>query len=160
MANTENTFKTIKQLLITDTQKRLRTYGQGIFFNNESEFIDSYTLLVDNILRCDNIDDVNKLIFEYSVLFTSEGDYGKTRYFTMEGTTNYIMGLMVDEINTLEKRTNTDDNVRDVTNDSNEVRDTSDVSDVCGNDCDCTCGDSVSTDNGYGNWECSLDAEL
>ena len=45
------------------------------------------TLLVDRVLHCDTLNDVNELVLDYTDVFD---DYDSINVFTLEGTMNYL----------------------------------------------------------------------
>ena len=86
----------IHDVLITDMQRMIfRQYNElKVRFNVTDEDYDvQQTLLVDNILHCNSINDINELILEHTDLFDSYGDIIK---FTLDGTLNYILTLLVE----------------------------------------------------------------
>ena len=93
----------IHDVLITDIQRLLfKQYNEmKVRFNVTDEDYDTQqTLLVDNILNCNSINDINELILEYTDLFDSYSDNVK---FTLDGTLNYVLSLLVSEIDKLEQ---------------------------------------------------------
>ena len=99
--NSENK-QGIHDVLITDMQKRLYTHGKGTVFTNDNEYTTQLESLVDSIIHTNSIADINDVIIEYGDLF-QEDDYGKTRVFTLDGTLNYVLSLLVSEIDKLEQ---------------------------------------------------------
>tara|TARA_R110000822_G_scaffold256495_1_gene382278 strand:+ start:300 stop:638 length:339 start_codon:yes stop_codon:yes gene_type:complete len=100
--NSENK-QAIHDVLITDMQRMIfRQYNElKVRFNVTDEDYDTQqTLLVDNILNCNSINDINELILEYTDLFDSYSDNVK---FTLDGTLNYVLSLLVSEIDKLEQ---------------------------------------------------------
>ena len=64
--------------------------------NGIDEFKNERSLLIDKILHCDNMGDINELLLEYSDLFT-EFDFFTVG--TVDGTLNYVFSLFVDKLN-------------------------------------------------------------
>ena len=89
----------IHDALITDLQRRLfRQYNaRKDEFNIRDEDYDvQQTLLVDRVLQCNSINDINELVLEYTDLFDA---YDDIIVFTLDGTLNYVLGLFVDKLN-------------------------------------------------------------
>ena len=93
--NSENK-QAIHDVLITDMQKRLYEDGKGIMFTNDNEYTMMLETLVETILHTSSIADVNDVLIEYGELFPNE-------YLTLDGTLNYIIALLVSEIQSLEQ---------------------------------------------------------
>ena len=93
--NSENK-QAIHDVLITDMQKRLYEDGKGIMFTNDNEYTMMLETLVETILHTSSIADVNDVLIEYGELFPNE-------YLTLDGTLNYIIALLVSEIDSLEQ---------------------------------------------------------
>ena len=86
----------IHDVLITDMQRMMfRQYNElKVRFNATDEDYDvQQTLLVDNILNCNSINDINELVLEYTDLFDSYSDNVK---FTLDGTLNYVLRLLIE----------------------------------------------------------------
>ena len=95
--------KAIHDVLITDMQKRLYEDGKGtVGFTNDNEYTSHLEVLVDEILLTQSLDDINDLLIRYSNLF-DEPMTIDTNIFTIEGTLNYIIALLVSEIQSLEQ---------------------------------------------------------
>ena len=94
--------KAIHDVLITDMQKRLYTHGQGTVFTNDNEYTSHLEGLVDEIVLTQSLDDINDVLISYSDLF-DEPMTIDTNIFTLEGTLNYIIALLVSEIQSLEQ---------------------------------------------------------
>ena len=87
--------KAIHDVLITDMQKRIfKQYNarKDEFHLNDEDYDNTQTQLVDNILHCNNMKDVNDLLTEYCDLYT---DYDELTVPTIDGTLNYVVGLLV-----------------------------------------------------------------
>ena len=85
----------IHDVLITDLQRRMfRQYNSRTNeFNITDEDYDvQQTLLIDNILHCNSINDINDLLVNSTDLFDGYDDIIK---FTLDGTLNYILSLLV-----------------------------------------------------------------
>ena len=90
--------KAIQEALITDMQRRIfKQYNeQKDEFNLTDEDYDvTQTLLIDKILHVNNMKDVNELLTEYCDLFTA---YDELTVPTIDGTMNYVVGLLVKSI--------------------------------------------------------------
>jgi len=94
--------KAIHDVLITDMQKRLYEDGKGIMFTNDNEYAMMLETLVETILHTNSIADINDVVIEYGELF-NEPMTVDTNIFTIEGTMNYIIGLLLSEIQSLEQ---------------------------------------------------------
>ena len=87
--------KAIHDVLITDMQRRIfKQYNEqkNEFHLNDEDYDNTQTQLVDNILHCNNMKDVNDLLTEYCDLFTA---YDELTVPTIDGTLNYVVGLLV-----------------------------------------------------------------
>ena len=98
MAYNNNMIKNIeviKELLHTDLQRRLfADYNKRTdeFQLRDEDYDRAQSALVDSVLHCDNMKDINELLLEYSDLFTS---YDDLTVSTIDGTLNYVVGLLV-----------------------------------------------------------------
>jgi len=97
--NSENK-QAIHDVLITDIQKRLYEDGKGIMFTNDDEYTAMLESLVEDVLHTNSVSDINNVLCDYDKLFPSE-------YLTLDGTLNYIIALLVSEIDKLEQLYNT-----------------------------------------------------
>jgi len=91
--NSENKQR-IHDVLLSDLQRRLfKQYNARTdMFNPTDEDYDvQQTLLVDSVLHCDSINDVNNLLCNNVDLFD---DYDSINVFTLDGTMNYIFKLL------------------------------------------------------------------
>jgi len=93
--NSENK-QTIHDVLITDMQKRLYEDGKGIMFTNDNEYTAMLESLTEDILHTNSVSDINNVLCDYDKLFPSE-------YLTLDGTLNYVIALLVSEIQSLEQ---------------------------------------------------------
>ena len=87
----------IHELLITDLQRRLfKQYNERKeeFRGTDEDYDVAQTLLIDRVLHCDNMRDINELTLEYCDLFTS---YDEFTVATVDGTLNYVLSLLVDK---------------------------------------------------------------
>ena len=92
--NSENK-QAIHDVLITDMQKRLYEDGKGIMFTNDNEYTTQLESLTEDVLHTNSVSDINNVLCDYDKLFPSE-------YLTLDGTLNYIIALLVSEIDKLE----------------------------------------------------------
>ena len=93
---TEN-IEVIKDLLLTDLQRRLfADYNKRTdeFQLRDEDYDRAQSALVDSVLHCNNMKDVNELLTEYCDLFTT---YDELTVPTIDGTTNYVIDLLVKE---------------------------------------------------------------
>jgi len=97
--NSENK-QSIHDVLITDMQKRLYEDGKGIMFTNDNEYTAMLESLTEDVLHTNSVSDINNVLCDYDKLFPSE-------YLTLDGTLNYIIALLVSEIDKLEQLYNT-----------------------------------------------------
>ena len=89
----------IHDALITDLQRRLfRQYNarKDEFNITDEDYDVQQTLLVDRVLQCNSINDINELVLEYTDLFDA---YDDIIVFTLDGTLNYVLGLFIDKLN-------------------------------------------------------------
>jgi hypothetical protein len=94
----ETNIKAIHDELITDIQRMIfRQHNElKVRFNVTDEDYDvTQTLLVDKILHTTNIRDINELLVSYSDVVDV---YGDNHNFTLDGTLNYVLGLLVKRI--------------------------------------------------------------
>ena len=88
--NSENKQR-IHDVLITDLQRRIfKQYNARTneFLQTDEDYDVTQTLLVDKVLHCDSLNDVNDMLLTYEDLFPNE------QVFTLEGTMNYIFKLL------------------------------------------------------------------
>ena len=86
----------IHELLITDIQRRLfKQYNaRKEEWNISDEDYDvQQTLLIDRVLHCDSINDINDLLLDYTDVFD---DYDSINVFTLDGTLNYVLSLLIE----------------------------------------------------------------
>ena len=84
----------IHDVLLSDLQRRLfKQYNERTdMFNPTDEDYDvQQTLLVDSVLHCETLNDVNDVVCNNQDLFT---DYDSVNVFTLEGTMNYLFKLL------------------------------------------------------------------
>ena len=90
----------IHNVLITDLQRRIfKQYNQrkDEFNLTDEDYDVTQTLLVDKVLHCNSIRDINNLLLEYIDLFDGEKIYN--HIFTLDGTMNYVLFLFIDKLN-------------------------------------------------------------
>ena len=91
--NSENKQR-IHDVLLSDLQRRLfKQYNERTdMFNPTDEDYDvQQTLLVDSVLHCETLNDVNDLLLNNTDLFDDDDNIN---VFTLEGTMNYIFKLL------------------------------------------------------------------
>jgi hypothetical protein len=85
----------IHDVLITDLQKRLfKQYNERTseFIATDEDYDVQQAMLVDRVLHLETIADINDVLIEYGDLFM---DYDSINVFTLDGTLNYILTLLV-----------------------------------------------------------------
>ena len=90
----------IHNVLLTDLQRRIfRQYNarKDEFNLTDEDYDVTQTLLVDKVLHCNSIRDINNLLLEYIDLFDGEKIYN--HIFTLDGTMNYVLFLFIDKLN-------------------------------------------------------------
>jgi len=95
MAIDKQNKQAIHDALITDMQRRIfKQYNarKDEFNITDEDYDVAQTLLIDRVLHCNNMNDINDLLVEYNDLFTS---YDELLVPTIDGTLNYIVGLLV-----------------------------------------------------------------
>jgi len=91
--NSENKQR-IHDVLLSDMQRRIfKQYNErkDEFKLTDEDYDTQQTILVDWVLQCDTLNDVNELVLGYTDLFD---DYDSINVFTLEGTMNYIFKLL------------------------------------------------------------------
>ena len=84
----------IHDVLITDLQRRIfKQYNarKDEFKLTDEDYDVQQTLLVDSVLHCETLNDVNDLLLNNTDLFD---DDDSINVFTLEGTMNYIFKLL------------------------------------------------------------------
>ena len=87
----------IHNVLITDLQRRIfKQYNarRDEFKLTDEDYDVTQTLLVDKVLHCNSIRDINNLLLEYIDLFDGEKIYNHV--FTLDGTMNYVFSLLIE----------------------------------------------------------------
>ena len=90
----ESNKQRIHDVLLTDLQRRIfKQYNQrkDEFKLTDEDYDVQQTLLVDSVLHCETLNDVNDLLLNNTDLFD---DYDSINVFTLEGTMNYIFKLL------------------------------------------------------------------
>jgi len=81
----------IHDVLITDLQRRIfKQYNERTseFLRTDEDYDVTQELLVNKVLHCDSLNDVNDMLLTYEDLFPNE------QVFTLEGTMNYLFKLL------------------------------------------------------------------
>ena len=89
----------IHNVLITDLQRRIfKQYNarKDEFNLTDEDYDVQQTLLVDSVLHCETLNDVNNLLLNNTDLFD---DYDSINVFTLDGTMNYVLFLFIDKLN-------------------------------------------------------------
>ena len=84
----------IHDVLLTDIQRRLfKQYNERTneFIVTDEDYDQQQTLLVDSVLHCETLNDINDVVCNNQDLFT---DYDSVNVFTLEGTMNYLFKLL------------------------------------------------------------------
>ena len=84
----------IHDVLITDLQRRIfKQYNQrkDEFNLTDEDYDVQQTLLVDSVLHCETLNDVNELVISNQDLFD---DYDSIGICTLDGTMNYLFKLL------------------------------------------------------------------
>jgi len=84
----------IHDVLISDLQRRIfKQYNErkDEFNLTDEDYNVQQTLLVDSVLHCETLNDVNDVVCNNEDLFT---DYDSINVFTLEGTMNYMFKLL------------------------------------------------------------------
>ena len=86
--NSENKQR-IHDVLISDLQRRIfKQYNERTDKRTDGDLDNTQSLLVNEVLHCDSLNDVNDMLLTYEDLFPNE------QVFTLEGTMNYIFKLL------------------------------------------------------------------
>ena len=88
--NSENKQR-IHDVLLSDLQRRIfKQYNERTseFLRTDEDYDVRQELLVNKVLHCDSLNDVNDMLLTYEDLFPNE------QVFTLEGTMNYIFKLL------------------------------------------------------------------
>ncbi len=91
--NSENKQR-IHDVLLTDLQRHIfKQYNErkDEFNITDEDYDVTQTLLVDSVLHCETLNDVNELLCNNVDLFD---DYDSINVFTLDGTMNYIFKLL------------------------------------------------------------------
>ena len=84
----------IQDVLLSDMQRRIfRQYNarKDEFNITDEDYDVQQTLLVDRVLHCETLNDVNELVISYQDVFDEYDDLGVC---TLEGTMNYVFKLL------------------------------------------------------------------
>ena len=84
----------IHDVLITDLQIRIfKQYNErkDEFNITDEDYDVQQTLLIDSVLHCETLNDVNELLLNNTDLFD---DYDSINVFTLDGTMNYLFKLL------------------------------------------------------------------
>jgi len=85
----ESNKQRIHDVLISDLQRRLfKQYNERIDKRTDEDYDTTQSLLVNEVLHCDNLNDVNNVVCSYADLFPNE------QVFTLEDTMNYLFKLL------------------------------------------------------------------
>ena len=87
----EDNKQRIHDVLLTDMQRRIfKQYNERTseFLRTDEDYDVTQELLINKVLHCDSLNDVNDMLLTYEDLFPNE------QVFTLEGTMNYIFKLL------------------------------------------------------------------
>ena len=87
----EDNKQRIHDVLLTDMQRRIfKQYNERTseFLRTDEDYDVTQELLVNKVLHCGSLNDVNDMLLTYEDLFPNE------QVFTLEGTMNYIFKLL------------------------------------------------------------------
>ena len=85
----ESNKQRIHDVLISDLQRRIfKQYNERTDKRTDEDYNNTQSLLVNKVLHCDSLNDVNDMLLTYEDLFPNE------QVFTLEGTMNYIFKLL------------------------------------------------------------------
>ena len=98
MAINKTNMQAISEVLITDMQARLfKQYNEykddGNTILTDEDYDNALSKLVNEILHCDSLNDINELLVTSTDLFTS---YEDINVFTLDGTLNYVLSLLIE----------------------------------------------------------------
>ena len=100
----ETNITMIHGVLINDLKTRLfKTHNEGKVRNpftivTDEDHQDDIAQMVSWVHKCASVSDINKLLTHYSDLFIDEDVNDEGRIFTLDGTLNYVLGLLVERI--------------------------------------------------------------
>ena len=92
----------IHDVLIKDMQARLfKDHEQYVLENAtpgelpefDEHYANALSLMINKIVHCNSMRDINDLCIEYSDIFNDFDDYGTLA--TQDGTMNYVIGLLI-----------------------------------------------------------------
>ena len=89
----------IHNVLYTDLQRRMfRQYNARTdeFNITDEDYDNAMSQLYRDVYACNSINDINQLLVNSTDLFMGYDDIIK---FTLDGTLNYVLGLLVDKLN-------------------------------------------------------------
>ena len=92
----ESNKQRIHDVLITDLQRRIfKQYNarKDEFNITDEDYDVQQTLLIDSVLHCETLNDVNELLLNNTDLFD---DYDSINVFTLDGTLNYVLSLLIE----------------------------------------------------------------
>ena len=87
--------RAIQNVLHTDMQKRIFKQYNALheeFQMTDDDYDNTMSQLQVDVEKCNNMKDINDLLTEYCDLYT---DYDELTIPTIDGTLNYVVGLLV-----------------------------------------------------------------
>ena len=87
----ESNKQRIHDVLLSDLQRRIfKQYNERTseFLRTDEDYDVTQELLINKVLHCDSLNDVNDMLLTYEDLFPNE------QVFTLDGTLNYIFKLL------------------------------------------------------------------
>ena len=108
----------VHDVLISDMQKRLFNNHKIMLTTHPSitdeDYDNALSVMVDSILHCDSINDINNLLLEYSDLYDKGKDI--SHLFSLDGTMNYVIGLLLNN-----NKLTSENGVKPITNPTNYI---------------------------------------
>ena len=87
----------IHDVLIKDMQRRLFNDYKAMRKNNpqvtDEDYDNALSTMVNSILQCNSINDINDLLLDYTDVFDT---YDDINVFTLDGTMNYVLSLVLE----------------------------------------------------------------
>ena len=86
----------IHDVLLSDLQRRLfKQYNSrtDMFNPTDEDYDNALSTMVNSILQCNSINDINDLLLDYTDVFDT---YDDINVFTLDGTMNYVLSLVLE----------------------------------------------------------------
>ena len=104
----ETNIPMIHSVLISDLKTRLfKQHNEGKVRNpftivTDDDHQDDIAHMISWVHKCASMKDLNELLIHYGDLFIDEDVNDEGRIFTLDGTLNYVLRLLVERINQLD----------------------------------------------------------